>query len=100
MKYQKPKFKVGDEVIICQDLITTITEVTDEPDGHHIYWFNSERGRQWETEHAIELLSNCRIQKKCDHENSYHFHNNAPAYCPECDSYVDGDNVIKANRNI
>lgn len=31
---------------------------------------------------------------KCNHKNSYHFHNNAPAYCPDCDSYVDGDRVV------
>jgi len=26
--------------------------------------------------------------KKCDHLNSYDFHENAPAYCPDCGKYI------------
>lgn len=36
---------------------------------------------------------NYRVIKKnkkptdCNHENRYHFHDNAPPYCPDCDTY-------------
>ena len=71
MKYQKQKFKVGDEVIVCQDLITTIDSIDiDEDFGHHVYWFRDKDGKKWwESEVALELLSNCRI-KKNDTQNS------------------------------
>ena len=25
----------------------------------------------------------------CTHKNAYYFHDNAPAYCPDCKKYVD-----------
>ena len=48
------KFKIGDSVIVCNDLVTVIDKVTDETDGHYIYWFNTPDGYKWELEHSIE----------------------------------------------
>ena len=30
----------------------------------------------------------------CEHNNCSYLHENAPAYCDECGSYVDGDRVF------
>jgi predicted Zn-ribbon and HTH transcriptional regulator len=30
--------------------------------------------------------------EKCEHKNSYFFHDNAPRYCPDCKKYIDGEN--------
>lgn len=30
----------------------------------------------------------------CKHEKAYWFHENAPAYCPTCDNYVDGGKIV------
>lgn len=27
------------------------------------------------------------VYKNCKHKSSYYFHENAPAYCPDCDTY-------------
>jgi len=35
------------------------------------------------------------IEKKCKHENAYYFHENAPAYCPDCEEYIDGGHTMK-----
>ena len=51
------KFNVGDRVMVCQDLVTTITEVQDQEGGGYIYWFKDENGAdKWDEEHAIELI--------------------------------------------
>ena len=39
---------------------------------------------------------NVRIDPNvCAHENAYHFHENAPMYCPDCDSYGEGDEWVQ-----
>jgi hypothetical protein len=30
-------------------------------------------------------------EKICFHIRAYYFRENAPAYCPDCNNYVDGD---------
>lgn len=30
----------------------------------------------------------------CKHKRRYYFHENAPAFCPDCESYVDGNIII------
>jgi hypothetical protein len=32
---------------------------------------------------------------KCKHKKAYFFHENAPAYCPDCKNYIDGGKIIK-----
>jgi len=32
--------------------------------------------------------------KICLHSDAYFFHDNAPQYCPGCNKYIDGGNVI------
>ena len=34
------------------------------------------------------------VEDECKHENREFFHENAPAYCPDCGSYVDGEKPI------
>lgn len=36
---------------------------------------------------------------ECKHENSYHFHDNAPKYCPDCDNYIDGNKILGKSKN-
>lgn len=31
----------------------------------------------------------------CRHKRSFYFHENAPAYCPDCDCYLDGNTILK-----
>lgn len=38
-------------------------------------------------------------EEKCKHEHAYCFHENAPAYCPECKNYIDG-NIISFKNEI
>jgi len=38
------------------------------------------------------------MKKKCKHVKSYHFHENAPAYCPDCDNYVDGGKIVVTKK--
>lgn len=53
-----PKFKKGDKIIVCQDLITTIESIQPIEDGSWIYWFKDENGAdKFENDHAIELYS-------------------------------------------
>lgn len=37
-------------------------------------------------------------KQKCKHNNAYFFHDNAPMYCPDCDNYIDGGQVIKLKK--
>jgi len=30
----------------------------------------------------------------CKHYNMVYFHENAPSYCPDCGSYIDGTHMI------
>ena len=54
-----PKFKVGDKVVVCRDLITTVDDVQPIEDGSWLYWFKDEHGgSKFEYEHAIELYDN------------------------------------------
>lgn len=32
--------------------------------------------------------------KDCKHKKAYFFHDNAPAYCPDCKKYLDGGEVL------
>lgn len=35
----------------------------------------------------------------CKHNNAFFFHDNAPMYCPQCESYVDGVGIVsKGNK--
>lgn len=34
------------------------------------------------------------MKANCKHKNAYFFHENAPAYCPNCDRYIDGKEPI------
>lgn len=38
----------------------------------------------------------CKNNKKlkCKHKRAYHFHENAPRYCPDCKQYIEGQTVI------
>ena len=31
----------------------------------------------------------------CNHQRLYYFHENAPAYCPDCDNYLDSKFLLK-----
>lgn len=35
---------------------------------------------------------------KCKHTKAYFFHENAPAYCPDCDSYIDGGKIMSNKK--
>tara|TARA_B110000977_G_C10715356_1_gene352986 strand:+ start:276 stop:428 length:153 start_codon:yes stop_codon:yes gene_type:complete len=46
----KNKFKVGDKVIVCNDLITVIERIERDM-GETLYWFKDHKGKLWnETE--------------------------------------------------
>jgi len=34
------------------------------------------------------------ISNICNHTYAFYFHENAPLYCPECGSYIDGGMII------
>lgn len=69
-RIMKPKFQIGDKVIVCQDLVTTIKDIEGIEDGSYYYWFDDENGgRKWEYEHAIELYSS-ELRHKVYEKNS------------------------------
>lgn len=44
------KYKIGQKVIVCGELITIITRIEGDK-----YYFNDENGKEWsEVEHAIQ----------------------------------------------
>ena len=50
---EKNKFKVGDKVKVCNDLVTVIEKIEIDM-GETLYWFRDENGKLWnETEQAI-----------------------------------------------
>ena len=50
---EKNKFKVGDKVKVCNDLVTVIEKIEIDT-GETLYWFRDENGKLWnETEQAI-----------------------------------------------
>ena len=50
----KKKFRVGDKVKVCNDLITVIERIEQDM-GETLYWFRDDKGKLWnETEIAIE----------------------------------------------
>jgi hypothetical protein len=34
----------------------------------------------------------------CKHNNAFFFHENAPLYCPQCESYIDGGMIITKGK--
>jgi hypothetical protein len=34
----------------------------------------------------------------CDHKKRYYFHENAPSFCPDCESYVDGIGIVSKGK--
>ena len=34
----------------------------------------------------------------CSHKRRYCFHENAPSFCPDCESYVDGIYIISKGK--
>lgn len=62
-----PKFNVGDRVLVCNDLITTITRLQPVEDGSWNYWFKDENGAdKWEMGHAIEICNSDPVYKVMD----------------------------------
>ena len=43
-------FEVGDEIIVCDDLITTITRVS----GDEIFFFNEDNVEKWDNKDVIK----------------------------------------------
>ena len=38
--------------------------------------------KDWAYKRIVSIVGNC------NHLNSYHFHDNAPRYCPDCKKYI------------
>jgi len=44
--------------------------------------------RKHTLQHITDILGSDTTLNDCKHPDSYHFHDNAPPYCPNCDSYL------------
>lgn len=45
-----------------------------------------------------KLFSSKKEPKDCNHKSAYFFHDNAPMYCPKCNSYIDGGRVVCSGK--
>lgn len=79
-------------------------KIDDSTTDENIATCKSCRGDGYSAD-GLDYCSDCdgygyliKRDKECSHKESYHFHDNAPAYCPECGSYVDGGRIVTIRK--
>jgi hypothetical protein len=69
MKKMNPKFKIGNSVIVCDELKTKIVDVRfDEKYQDYLYYFYDENNNlKCEDENAIKIIESCEVIDHLDH---------------------------------